>query len=71
MMDASSPSPLPLAFNPLARGLIPGVLTNCNDLILLLDLDVLATVPDRMASRNSYDQKVLLENGAGERDNDE
>ena len=71
MMDASSPSPLPLAFNAQARELIPGVLINCTDLILLLDLDALATVPDRMASQNSYDQKVLLENGAGERDNDE
>ncbi len=71
MMEASSPSPLPLAFNALARDLIPGVLINCTDLILLLDLDALAAVPSRMASRSSYDQKVLLENGAGERDNDE
>lgn len=53
MMDTSSSRPLPLAFNTLARELIPGVLINCTDLILLLDLDALATVPDRMTIRNN------------------
>lgn len=38
MADVAAASPLPPAFTGHSRNLIPGVLVNCMDLILLVDL---------------------------------
>jgi len=66
MVDDTSPSALPPAFIGRSRELISGVLINCTDLILQLNLDALAKVPDWLASRENCKQKELLNNGAGQ-----
>lgn len=50
MVDETMPSALPPAFSGFPRELVPGVLVNCADLILLLNLDVLAKGSDGAVS---------------------
>jgi hypothetical protein len=70
-VDETSPSILPPAFIGISRELIPGVLINCTDLILLLNLEALAQATDWLASRENCKQKEILNYGAGERGNDD
>ena len=44
--DETASRPLPSVFTGMSRELIPGVLINCMDLILLVDLEALLNVPD-------------------------
>lgn len=50
MADAAAARPLPPAFTGISRTLIPNVLANCTDLILLVDMDALLSVPDWVRS---------------------
>lgn len=51
MADETGALALPPAFSGLSKALIAGVLVNCNDMILQLNLDVLVSLPDWAASR--------------------
>ncbi len=51
MVDDSGAQTLPPAFSGLLNTIIAGVLVNCNDLILQIDLDGLTKMPDLAASR--------------------
>ena len=46
MADVSTAAPLPSAFNGKSRDIISGVLVNCTDLILLVDLKALLAATD-------------------------
>lgn len=48
--DEKARQSLPPAFTGMARRLIEGVLVNCRDIILILDLDTLAEVSDESAA---------------------
>jgi len=47
MADVAAARPLPPAFTEQSRNLIPGVLVNCTDLILLVDLKSVLAATDR------------------------
>lgn len=49
-VDEKARQSLPPAFTGMARRLIQGVLVNCRDIILILDLDTLAEVSDEPAA---------------------
>jgi hypothetical protein len=63
-VDDTSPRTLPPAFIGRARELIPGILINCTDLILQLNLDALAKTPDWLARRGNCEQKEIGQYGA-------
>jgi len=51
MVDDTGTQALPPAFSGLSKTIVAGVLVNCNDLILQIDLDELIKMPDWAASR--------------------
>ena len=53
MADETAIQPLPPAFAGIARKLVPGIVINCMDIIMMVDLDILAEVSDSMDSMSA------------------